>query len=75
MDNTRVRHRLLEDVVRMEKSVHKLFDYITYIDFGSGLQVACVFVCMYLFLNSAETYESTRSQVTYLLSACNIMHV
>lgn len=52
----------------MEKSVHKLFDYVTYIDFGSGLHVACVFICTYLFLNSAEKTESSCSQVTYLFA-------
>ena len=68
-DNTRRRHRLLEGVVHMEKSVHQLFDHVTYVDFGSGLHVACMFICMYLFLNSAEKNESCScSQVTCLLA-------
>jgi len=33
----------------MEKSVHKLFDYVMYIDFGSGIHVACLFICVYFF--------------------------
>jgi len=68
MTNTRMRRRSLEGVVHMEISVHKLFDYVIYIDFGSGLHVACMFICMYLFLNSAEKNESSCSQVTYLLA-------
>jgi len=54
---------------RLEKSAHQLFDHVTYIDFGSGLHVACIFICMYLFLNSAEKNESCScSQGTYLLA-------
>jgi len=68
-DNTQRRYCSLEGVVCMEKSAHQLFDHVTYIDFGSGLHVACVFICMYLFLNSAEKNESCScSQVTYLLA-------